>query len=224
MSHRKFGRKRGPWTARAIVLAGAAVGTAVMASSIAMATVVAPPSFTPSAWPYLASNGAANVTSALCRAENGCGPVVTAPTVLTNGTRYDIQVIGAVSPWSNWSYIQCGTPGPTSEFQIRGDRSPNPTSDDAQFRFAQTLYSGHCPTGKYPVKTNLFQINLGAGWVHPIAVGNPTQPSGDEDAANDQHPYTFLVTGDGVKPAFRYVDYYTSDNHGRFKITITAAP
>jgi hypothetical protein len=165
-------------------------------------------------------SAAHDMSHAACESAGGCGPTVQASTVLDSGTTYTIKVVGAVSVWDGWQFRRCGKPEPTPEFGSTG-LSARPANDDAQFRFAQTVTGNQtCP--KLPKKSALFQINLGdsAGWFHPTAIDNPTKPSGDNNAANDQHPYTFSVVGDGVAPAFRFVDYHPSDNDGEFRIQI----
>ncbi len=148
----------------------------------------------------------------------GCGSSVTAPEVLASGAVYTVNVLGAVSSWGAWPSPRCGKPEPSSEFGSPG-RPNNPVGDDAQFRFAIPLYKGKCP--KLAKKTQYFQVDLGGGWFHPIANGDPSKPSPDTAKTGKQDPYTFTFTGQGVAPQFRYVDYYPSDNSGQFKISVT---
>ncbi len=193
---------------RTAFIAFAATGAASLLGSAAFAsghrTVV-----------FLASNNAPDVTPEMCMASQGCGSQVTAPVTLKAGQGYAIRVTGTVSPWSYW-HEPCGKPEPRAEFPTPG--AVTPTGDDAQFRFAIHL---HCHRS-IPFTMPLFQINLGSGWFHPIAVGNPSKPSGNRGKV--QHPYTFRVLGEGVEPQFRYVDYHPSDDNGQFKIVITKAP
>jgi hypothetical protein len=175
---------------------------------------------------YLNSYNPTDATNSFCVGANmippvtpaGCGSSVTAPVVLGSQSIYTVSVIGAVSAWDQWPYRRCGKPEPSSQFASSGIAN-RPAGDDAQFRFAVPLYVGKCT--KLPKKTSYFQVNLGSGWFHPIANGEPSKPSNDNDKAGDQHPYTFTFTGGGVAPQFRYVDYHASDNSGRFKITIS---
>jgi hypothetical protein len=149
----------------------------------------------------------------------GCGNTVTAPVVLASGVTYTAEVSGAVSSWGAWPFKRCGKPDPSAEFPSGG--GPNiPVGDDAQFRFAVPNYKGKCV--KLPKKTAYFQVNLGSGWFHPIASGEPSKPSNDNKGS--QHPYTFTFVGQGVAPTFRYVDFHASDNSGQFKITLTSGP
>jgi hypothetical protein len=175
---------------------------------------------------YLDSHNTTDAPNSFCSGSNmvpaltppGCGSSVTAPVVLTTGATYTVTVVGAVSAWGAWPYRRCGKPEPSSEFA--SSPIPNrPAGDDAQFRFAVPLYLGKCT--KLPKKTSYFQVDLGSGWSHPVANGEPSKPSNDNDKAGDQHPYTFTFTGEGVAPQFRFVDYHSSDNSGRFKITIS---
>jgi hypothetical protein len=146
----------------------------------------------------------------------GCGSSVTAPVVLVSGQSYSISVAGAISAWGQWPFRRCGKAEPSSEFGSPGATNV-PAGDDAQFRFAEPLFTGKCNA---PLKkTSFFQINLGTGWFHPIADGNPSKPSNDKSV--NQHPYTFTLTGAGVAPQFRFIDYHSSDNSGQFKIAIT---
>ncbi len=163
---------------------------------------------------YLVSNDAPDSSHALCNANFGCGPVVTAPITLRNGKRYLIRVSGTISVWHFWAPDPCGKPEPAPEFPTG---PTTPTGDDAQFRFAinNPGPNGCAPT---PVKTNFFQINLGSGWFHPIALGDPSTPS--RDRHHSQHPYYFSVTGEGVQPMFRFIDFHSSDNDGKFQIVI----
>jgi hypothetical protein len=170
---------------------------------------------------FLASNNGKNITRAECAARRGCGPQVTAPVVLQSGHRYKIVVAGTVSVWEFWP-APCGRPEPRPEFPTSPTRGfATPTGDDAQFRFAFHV-AGRGECHPLPRKSSLFQINLGSQWFHPIAVDNPTTPSGDQGGV--QHPYTFVVTGAGREPKFRFVDHHPSDNTGKFRIAISPQP
>jgi hypothetical protein len=137
--------------------------------------------------------------------------VVTAPVVLLPGHTYSVRVTGTIAVWNFWPSKFCGHALPRPLYPTPG---PNVmTSDDAVFRFA--VHSNvRCP--KLPFHTGLFQINTGSGWFVPTAVGNPQQPTGGAE-----HPYRFLIHGQGVAPQFRFVDYIVSDNHGSFRIVIS---
>jgi hypothetical protein len=188
---------------------------AVLAIGAASAALAASPSVTV----FLQSNKGPDISRAQCAAMGGCGPTVEAPIILKAGQSYSIRVTGTVSPWS--FYINpCGKPEPRPEYPTPG--LVTQTAEDAQFLFASHLRgsAGQCHT--LPFKRGMFQINLGSGWFHPIAVGNPSQPSGN--VGKDQHPYTFRLIGQGVRPRFRYVDNHPSDNDGAFKIVISAEP
>jgi hypothetical protein len=169
---------------------------------------------------FLASNKGHDVTPAQCIARGGCGPEVTAPVVLASGQRYLINVSGTVAVWNTWRRESCGKPEARPEFPSSGVNTP--TSDDAQFRFAiHRLHLGRrCRS--LPFKMPLFQMNLGKGWFHPIAVGDPSQPSSDQGSV--QHPYTFEAIGAGVAPSFRFDDNHPSDNSGEFRIATSAQP
>jgi hypothetical protein len=147
----------------------------------------------------------------------GCGSTVTVPVVLTSGTSYTTTVTGAISAWGSWPFNRCGKPEPSSQFASTGI-SNRPAGDDAQFRFAIPLYGVKCHFKV--VKTAFFQANLGSGWFHPIAINEPSKPSGDNKSPTEQHPYKFTFVGQGVAPQFRFVDYHPSDNSGQFKITV----
>lgn len=136
--------------------------------------------------------------------------------VLTVGGTYTVTVSGAVSSWGRWPFRRCGKPDPSSQFGSPGIES-QPTGDDAQFRFAAPLSGGKCK--KLPIRTSIFHVNLGTGWFHPVANGDPSKPSNDKTGA--QHPYTFTFIGAGVSPQFRYIDYHASDNSGSFKIVVS---
>ncbi len=146
----------------------------------------------------------------------GCGDSIAAPLAFASGVMYKVKVAGAVSAWGAWPAHPCGKPEPSSQFPSSG-RPSTPVGDDAQFRFASPL-GGACPS--LPKKTSYFQVDLGSGWVHPIAKGDPSKPSGNKASSGAQHPYTFTFTGEGVAPQFRFVDFHASDNSGRFKITV----
>jgi hypothetical protein len=167
---------------------------------------------------FLASNRGQDVTPAQCVARGGCGPEVTAPVVLAARQQYVIRVSGTVAVWNIWGRESCGKPETRPEFPTSSPTTP--TSDDAQFRFAiHRLHpGGHCRS--IPFTMPLFQINLGAGWFHPIAVGDPSRPSADH--GGEQHPYDFRVTGAGVAPRFRFDDNHPSDNNGQFRIAISS--
>jgi|ERR1700677_2527159 len=173
---------------------------------------------------YLNSYEPADQTHSFCAGENmllsttppGCGDSVTAPVVLASGQSYLLLVNGAVSAWGAWPVVHCGTAEPSSAFPSPG-RASTPAGDDAQFRFAVPLASG-CPA--LPEKTSLFQVDLGSGWFHPIAISNPSTPSKDYKKLGLQHPYLFKLVGEGVAPQFRFVDYHPSDNSGEFKIVV----
>jgi hypothetical protein len=167
---------------------------------------------------YLASNKAKNISQSECIRRHGCGPEVTAPVILDSAHQYMILVTGTVSVWEFWPKA-CGKPEARPEFPTRPRNTP--TGDDAQFRFGFHL-ADRKDCRLLPFKSGLFQINLGSGWFHPIAVGNPSQPSADQ--GDVQHPYTFLVTGHGSEPKFRFVDFHPTDNSGKLKIVLSAAP
>ncbi len=172
---------------------------------------------------YLNSYNATDASSAFCSGTRmlstispaGCGTAITAPLVFANGTMYSVMVLGAVSAWGEWPFRRCGEPEPASQFASPGHAN-RPAGDDAQFRFAMPLYKGSCAA--LPKKSSYFQVNLGSGWMHPVASDDPTSPA--EDVEGAQHPYTFSMTGQGLAPQFRFIDYYASDNSGQFKITV----
>lgn len=195
-------------------LAAAVAGACGLLSAAALAG-------TPATTVFLKSNDGPDISQAACRAAHGCGPMLKAPVVLTANQSYTIRVTGTVSAWSFWATAHCGTPEPRPEYLTSGT-TPTPTGDDAVFRFAFHMRdpSGRCD--RVPYRSGLFEMNLGSGWFAPRALGNPTTPSSDH--GGDQHPYTFRVTGQGVAPRFRYVDYHPSDNNGKFKIVISAEP
>jgi hypothetical protein len=196
----------------------ATLGTAAAALAIA-ASAAALSSPTTRTRVFLESNNAPDISRAMCDAMGGCGPTVEAPVTLVSGQAYSIRVTGTVSPWS--FYINpCGKPEPRPEFPTPG--LVTMTAEDAQFLFASHLRGAGGRCHPMPFKRGMFQINLGSGWFHPIAVGNPSVPSGDQGRV--QHPYRFRVIGQGARPRFRYVDNHPSDNNGAFKIVITPAP
>jgi len=172
---------------------------------------------------YLNSYNATDASSAafcsgpamLASTPPGCGNVVSAPIVFENGVTYTVKVVGTVSAWGQWPYRKCGKPEPAPEFSSPS-RPITPTGDDAQFRFAETFSTSKCKL--LAKKSAFFQVNLGGGWYHPIAVNNPIIPSGD--FTGDQHPYTFSFAGLGLAPQFRFVDWHPSDNDGQFQITV----
>lgn len=167
---------------------------------------------------FLISNQGPDITPAQCQAMGGCGPTVTAPLRLARGQTYLVHVTGTISVWGFWVAHPCGHPLARPAYPIPG--VPNtPTGDDAVFRFAIHLRPANGRCVRLPIKMGLFQINLGSGWFVPTAVGNPSKPSRDH---GDQHPYTFMVTGQGERPRFRFVDNHPSDNDGEFKITVSS--
>jgi hypothetical protein len=202
-------------------LAGSIVasGIAVGASALAVSPAGASTSF------YLDSYNAVNASNSFCSGANlltpttppGCGSSATAPVVLALGSSYTVNVSGAVSAWGEWPFRRCGKPDPSSQFASPGITN-RPAGDDAQFRFAVPLYVGKCL--HLPIKTSFFQVNLGSGWFHPVASGNPSKPSNDNKSGG-QHPYAFTFVGQGVAPQFRFIDYFPSENSGRFKIVVS---
>lgn len=196
------------------ITASVSAAVAALASASALASTAIGAGGTTTV--FLASNDAHDMSRAHCVAQGGCGAVVQAPVVLQAGARYEIKVSGTVSAW-NFSHYRCGHALSGPQYPTEGGSTP--TTDDAQFRFASPGIGG---CGRLPVKTGLFQIDLGDGWFHPIANGDPTRPSGDP--RHVQHPYTFTVTGLGSAPKFRYVDYHPSDNSGEFKVVVVAGP
>jgi hypothetical protein len=175
---------------------------------------------TPATTVFLRSNEGPDISQAACRAAHGCGPTVKASVLLSAHQSYTIRVTGTISVWNFWAAAHCGTPEPRPEYPTAGEITP--TGDDAVFRFAIHMRdpSGRCDP--VPFRSGLFQMNLGSGWFSPSALGNPRTPS--RDHGDDQHPYAFRVIGQGVAPRFRFVDYHPSDNHGKFKIVISAEP
>jgi len=202
---------------RSIVVSGLLAGLAALAAPSAGAATT---SF------FLDSHNSVDATNAFCSGSDmlapmtppGCGNTVTAPVVLTLGGSYSVTVSGAVSSWGEWPFRRCGKPDPSSEFGSPSI-SNRPAGDDAQFRFAKPLFDGKCP--KLPVKSSFFQVNLGSGWFHPVANGDPSKPSTDNTKPIEQHPYVFAFVGQGVAPQFRFVDYHASDNSGQFKIVVS---
>jgi hypothetical protein len=203
----------------------------VTVAAVGALTLAAAPAGAATTTFYLNSYDPSDASIAFCSGANllpavtppGCGGSVTAPVVLANGSTYTVSVVGAVSAWGSWPYRRCGKPEPSSEFASPGIAN-RPAGDDAQFRFAIPLYTGKCviaPKKSKLKKTTFFQVDLGSGWLHPVADGDPKKPSDDNDKADDQHPYTFTFTGQGVAPQFRFIDYHPSDNSGRFRIVIT---
>lgn len=192
-------RARGAVMAITAVLAAGAVLSAVALASPHSTTV------------FLVSTKGVDMTRGQCVAMGGCGPSVTAPVVLLPGHVYTVRVTGTIAVWNFWPSTFCGHALPRPLYP-----TPGPvvmTSDDAVFRFA-VHSSAHCP--HLPWRTGLFQINTGSGWFVPTAVGNPQQPTGGAE-----HPYKFLIRGQGVAPQFRFVDYIVTDNHGSFRIVIS---
>src|SRR5215475_11023752 len=122
------------------------------------------------------------MTKAACQALGGCGPTVAARTALAAHRRYTIRVSGTVSAWNFWADTPCGKPERRPQFPT--SKTTTPTGDDAVFQFASHLPNGaDCP--QLPAKTSSFQINLGDGWFHPTAAGNPSRPS--RDISHQQH-------------------------------------
>ncbi len=188
--------------------------------------VIAGPPFRSSSL-FLDSHDPGNCVPAVYPMRDLCGssPPPQSPTVtsveLNAGARYRIHVSGTINPWGGLGPKKCGNPEPAVQYPSPG-QAPVPGADDAQFRLALTRDFGQpCRRHAYPQKAPHFEINLGHGWFHPIAVNNPSHPS--RDTRGEQHPYTFLVTGQGQPVEFRYADYQPSDNNGQFKITITPA-
>ena len=97
-----------------------------------------------------------------------------------------------------------------------------PAGDDAQLRFAAPQLQSQC-TAKYPVKSQVFQINLGNGWFHSEADGNPSKPSGNPGRVQHAYTFTFTVVRLGQQPQFRYIDHHPSHNDGHFRIRIVPA-
>jgi hypothetical protein len=203
---------------RALGLLGVSAISVVLAAVGAAAAPAASTTF------FLDSYNATDASVAFCSGASmlvpttppGCGNSIIAPLVFASGVTYKVKVAGAVSAWGAWPAHPCGKPEPASQFPSTG-RPNMPAGDDAQFRFADPL-SGACPS--LPKKTSYFQVNLGSGWVHPIAKNDPSKPSGTRASSGAQHPYTFTFTGEGTAPQFRFVDFHASDNSGQFKITV----
>ncbi len=200
---------------RAMTAASVALGITALAAAAADA---APTKF------FLNSYNPTDAAQAFCAASlmeptspPGCGNTVTAPIVLESGRTYVVLVNGAVSSWGAWPADHCGTAEPSSEFPSPGIAN-EPAGDDAQFRFAIPLNPASCPA--LPKKSAFFQVDLGGGWFHPVAISNPTKPSKVYKKLKLQHPYLFKFVGEGVAPQFRFVDYHASDNSGQFKITV----
>lgn len=200
--------------------------TLAAVSVVAFAALVGVASATSTTTAYLNSYNATDASgSGFCTGAAmmtstppGCGSTTTVPVVLTSGTSYTATVFGAVSAWGSWPFNRCGKPEPSSQFASPAITN-RPAGDDAQFRFAIPLYGAKCHFKV--VKTAFFQANLGSGWFHPVAINEPSKPSGDNKSPAEQHPYKFTFVGQGVAPQFRFVDYHPSDNSGQFKIAVT---
>jgi hypothetical protein len=199
---------------------------AVSGIALGLPTLATAPADAASTTFYLDSYNAVDASPSFCSGANlvssispaGCGNTITAPVVLASASSYTVTVAGAVSVWGAWPFRRCGKPDPSSQFASPGIMN-RPAGDDAQFRFAVPLFTGKCP--HLPKKAPFFQVNLGSGWFHPVANGDPSLPSTDNNKGGEQHPYVFTLTGEGVAPVFRFVDYHASDNSGRFKIVVT---
>jgi hypothetical protein len=191
-------------------VAAAGVAAIAVAGALSAAASGSPASSTV----FLISNRGVDITEPQCDAQGGCGPEVSDPMVLAAGQSYTVKVSGTVSVWNVWSDRPCGHPLKAA-YPTPGRNTP--TSDDAVFRFAFRTRALGCPP--LPRHMGLFQINVGSGWFTPVAVGNPTRPSGDDHGL--QHPYTFIVKGIGAHVEFRFVDPHPSDNSGKFKIEVS---
>jgi hypothetical protein len=144
------------------------------------------------------------------------GPV-SGPFALTAGTKYDVVVAGTFSAWDKWPpkarLDSCGTPTAVL-FDSPGVTTPY-AGMDAEYRFAAPDFRG-CNFALLGHQASL-QINVGSGWVHYAPLPRQETPQGR------YHRYDYVVTGTGVAPQFRLLDWDTRDNNGVLVIRVKPA-
>lgn len=133
---------------------------------------------------------------------------VTASTVLVSGQPYVIVVQGTYSVWNE--VLDVGTPNADAMFpgSLAGRISTEVGID------AETIFAYPHDANAHIGHTDIFQINLGAGYVHLEPQGGPyatPQPN---------YLYRYSVTGAGSAPSFKINDSPLVDNYGKLQITI----
>jgi hypothetical protein len=145
----------------------------------------------------------------------GIPPAVTTSAALTAGAHYTLTVRGTYSAWFEWprNYV-CGKPRLAPAYPSPG-RPVSKTGFDSEFKFAVPAPNVKtCDGVTLPAPAVLFQVNPGDKWVHPTIKGaKPTVPS-------RFHAYTYDVVGQGKPLSLRIVDFHSTDNNGRFRVTI----
>jgi hypothetical protein len=142
-------------------------------------------------------------------------PTVVAKTHLLAGHAYSVTVEGTFSivPAARWRVPSvCGTPAPRPRFPSPGVENGK-VGADAEVQLARTTDNG-C-SGHYPRPHNRFQIDVGNGFRHLPAAG---EPFGDV-APSDR--YTYRVAGTGAAARFRIFDKPATDNYGMLRIVVT---
>lgn len=142
-------------------------------------------------------------------------PTAVGTNALEAGRAYVVTVEGTYSivPAGRWSHpAVCGTPLVAPLFPSPGVEN-GPVGLDAELQFARTADRG-C-SGDYPRRHNRFQIDVGTGFRHVPAEGEPfAVPAGS---------YRYDVVGTGELPRFRVWDDPAADNYGQLRVTVAAA-
>jgi hypothetical protein len=140
-------------------------------------------------------------------ANDGAAGPVFSKVSLDAGRPYRITLHGTFSIWSNWAST-CGSPEPLPIY-------PSPETSngyavfDAQFQFASP---GPSCTAEFPSSHTGIQFNLtgGADWA----------PAPADASVSADHHYTYIMMGQGASLGVRFIDYPTTDNYGRIRITV----
>lgn len=137
------------------------------------------------------------------------GPYFTT-NALAAGSVYEFAVVGTHSFWEAGAWTpDCPHAEPFPLFPSPGTLNGQ-TAADPEYRFARPP----CLDDDPPVHQDLhFQISLDGGATY--AHLEPLDPAFDPD-----HSYTYRVTGQGERAAFRFVDVRINDNYGVFRATI----
>lgn len=142
-------------------------------------------------------------------------PTVVAKAHLLVGHSYSVTVEGTFSivPAERWHVPSvCGTPALRPRFPSPGVENGK-VGADAEVQMART--TDHGCSGRYPRPHNRFQVDVGNGFRHLPATG---EPFGDV-APSDR--YTYRVTGTGAAARFRIFDKPATDNYGMLRIVVT---
>lgn len=135
--------------------------------------------------------------------------------VLGIGATYSIKIEGTISPWPlvSWTGHTCGNVEDAPQMPSDTGQMTGPVAFDFIYNFALpnieycNMYGNDLPREFYRLAVSL---DNGENWFKP-EVNEPY---------NTDHTYTFEVEGMGQTLQFKSLDMHSSDNYGKFRVTV----